>query len=321
MANVSPNLSANNVKLNIKKPVVSARPLKVNIINTGLLDLNNTLPMSAKNAIPSSFDDFVTLIPQVTKAIYTIFVGSIFKDFVNDYNVNETNTNASNSYFADSVAKDAIFDRYNFETFRQNQFPQKSNSPKEEVEENTNDLKLSYGQNYSSDQMVDENGYYAIPEGKTSAKGYEAYQGVTAYANGAICQGTTYNGVTYDTRTEEDTGLRYTMIDGEKYYCIAMGNAYGNIGDLFEITTDTGQTFKAIKGDAKSEENSNSCNILLDGKLTSAAHTFGSDNSCVVEMICDGNPYQSEVRNMGSYDVLEQFSGNIESIRIIGSTQ
>lgn len=332
MAIVPTNL---NSKINIKlsTSTVKAIPIKKEILNANN-NINFITDNTVVNSMPVptkfSFKEFLVKIPETTKTVASKVIETLFDVFNSEESgaLRSHSVNTSEQLverWPDNSLVDFEKPIDNIEMLDDTQsinesIPEVVEEP-EYLGENTNDLKLSVGGSYSKEQLIDENGYYALPEGNTSAKAYENYRGVTKYANGAICQGTTYNGVTYDTRTEEDTGLRYTMIDGEKYYCVATGGAYGKVGDLFEVTTDTGQTFKCIKGDEKSNGDYNSKNINVDGKKVSVAHAFGNSNKCVIEMICDGKPYPQSVRNAGSYNALEQFSGNIESMRLIGSTQ
>lgn len=52
--------------------------------------------------------------------------------------------------------------------------------------------------------------------------------------------------------TEEETGLRY-YLDGEyRYYCVALGTAYGiDIGDAWNVTLENGEEFRVIYADYK----------------------------------------------------------------------
>ncbi len=329
MATVPTNLNS-KVSVKLTTSSVNATTLKPEILNIN--DSLNYVPdTSVVNAvpIPTKFDfgKFISTFSIISNTVVSKIVRTTLDVINEDYNTNAQQSPIiqTSDEFVPFLEDTPIYIPANESSSSGSQEITNNDTtiPEEEPEilGSTNDLKLSIGGSYSEEQLIDENGFYAIPKGGTSAKAYESYQGVTRYANGAICQGTTYNGVTYDTRTEEETGLRYTVIDGEKYYCVATGGAYGKVGDLFEVTTDTGQTFKCIKGDEKSNGDSNSKNIIVDGKSVSVAHGFGDGNNCVIEMICDGKPYQKQVRNAGSYDALEQFSGNIESMRLIGSTQ
>lgn len=239
---------------------------------------------------------------------------------IQDVNISQSNNNTPEQKIEKSEPisqNNASIDSQNKEEIKE-LVEEKAPTPSNQI---NNDLKVSRGGSYDKGEIKNEDGYYAMLNANTRPKAYESSRGVTLYANGAICNGTSYNGVKYDTRTEEETGLRYTLIDGKKYYCVATGSAYGKIGDLLEVKTDTGQVFYAIKGDEKGKNDSNSVNISVNGKRESVGHTFGNNQTCVVEMICDGKPRQQIVRQAGSYDVLEQFSGNIISIQNLGSTQ
>ena len=52
--------------------------------------------------------------------------------------------------------------------------------------------------------------------------------------------------------TEQETGLRYFVADGKRWYCVALGNAYGtDIGDTWVVTLANGENFGIIYADYK----------------------------------------------------------------------
>ena len=166
---------------------------------------------------------------------------------------------------------------------------------------------------------------YDIPEGETYAKQIQSINSLSEkknadgsyyYKASAIAfGGTDASGKKWNTKTEEGTGLRYVEEDGEKYYCAAMGTMYGDAGDKVKITTDSGQTFNVIITDSKSVKDAETVNI--NGETYSQYHYWGSGVKDLVELNCDYSKVPSNVKNMGSWHVLEQFSGNIESIEPI----
>lgn len=55
-------------------------------------------------------------------------------------------------------------------------------------------------------------------------------------------------------RTDDDTGIRYYEFDDDVYYCVAMGDAYGEIiGDTWAVTLKCGTTFNVIRSEFKDE--------------------------------------------------------------------
>ena len=95
-----------------------------------------------------------------------------------------------------------------------------------------------------------------------------------------------------------------------EYVSVALGSRFGNTGDKFIITLDTGESFKAIKGDEKADKDTaNHCHHLSDGSL--------------VEFIIDTNlarqSYPDCIRD-GSFNSCDKFKGNIIKIAKIHQT-
>lgn len=167
---------------------------------------------------------------------------------------------------------------------------------------------------------------YQVPEGKTYAKQIESISALSkaknddgsyVYKASAIAYGgKDASGKTWDTKTEESTNIRYVEENGQKYYCAAMGTAYGNAGDKVKVTTDTGKTWNVIITDSKSTNDAE--NVVVNGKTYSQYHNYGSG----VKDLCEFNVESfsgapASVRNAGSYHVLDQFSGNVTKIEKI----
>lgn len=94
------------------------------------------------------------------------------------------------------------------------------------------------------------------------------------------------------------------------YVSIALGSRFGNIGDKFIITLDSGKTFKAIKGDEKSDKDTvNHCHHLSDGSL--------------VEFIIDTRlarqSYHDCIRD-GNFNSSDKFNGHITKIQKVVSS-
>lgn len=84
-------------------------------------------------------------------------------------------------------------------------------------------------------------------------------------------------------------------------YCVALGSAYGEVGDIFEVNLDTGKNFKVIKADEKAD-----------------IHTIGDNKTSLdgsqIEFIVNKDNLNYEVKRIGDASVLEYFNGNIISI-------
>lgn len=163
-----------------------------------------------------------------------------------------------------------------------------------------------------------------IPSGETSWKGYSNYREVTdkstpAYAivNGKTSPYGKYEGTTYNTKTDEETGVRYVTFKGDdtKYYCAALGTYYGEEGDTFRVTTDEGNTFNVIMCDSKGAD----AESYGNGKTY--YHDKGKHGKEVVEFYIDY--YSDDVKvyrdgkyigTTGNYGDCDQFSGNVISI-------
>ena len=108
-----------------------------------------------------------------------------------------------------------------------------------------------------------------------------------------------------DTIVIGNDGLLY---DGE-YIGVALGSRYGDVGDKFIITLDTGQEFKAIKLDEKADEHTyNGCHHRMDGS--------------VVEFVVCTNRMRNNypfVLRTGSFDSTEDFRGNIIKIQRVAN--
>lgn len=96
-------------------------------------------------------------------------------------------------------------------------------------------------------------------------------------------------------------GLLYTD-DG--YVGVALGSAFGEVGDKFIIQTSTQQTIKVIKLDEKSD------NDTIDG-------IYHSTDGSVVEFVVDTNIILETYHMsyiMGDFNHEDKFSGNVISV-------
>lgn len=96
-------------------------------------------------------------------------------------------------------------------------------------------------------------------------------------------------------------GLLY---NGE-YVGVALSSRFGDVGDKFIITLDTGKEFKAIKLDEKADAHTyNGCHHRTDGS--------------VVEFVVCTERMQNSYPNVfktGSFDNTESFRGNVVMIQ------
>lgn len=99
----------------------------------------------------------------------------------------------------------------------------------------------------------------------------------------------------------KNNGLLTTNDD---YVAVALGSRFGNVGDKFRITLDSGLSFKAIKLDEKDDSHTiNNCHHSSDGSL--------------IEFVVDTN--KLKLNNnlayvMGDISYVEGFKGDITSI-------
>ena len=102
--------------------------------------------------------------------------------------------------------------------------------------------------------------------------------------------------------TDSVTGIR--MVDG--YYCAALGTYYdGNIGDKFLVTLSSGNQFKMVLCDVKSDRH------------TDAKHQYTRANGCVIEFYVDYSVLSSSVKRMGNISYINGFEGDISLIQKI----
>ena len=97
-----------------------------------------------------------------------------------------------------------------------------------------------------------------------------------------------------------DDGLLYY---GE-YVGIATGSRFGNVGDKFIITLDSGNEFKAIKLDEKSDAHTiNGCHHANDGSIIEFVVDVAKVRECYPDAIY-----------AGSFNVVDQYSGVVTQI-------
>ena len=140
------------------------------------------------------------------------------------------------------------------------------------------------------------------PETSGICKTYAYYTAVTVKNSPqyAVLNSGTWNGVEYETYTDETTGIR--MVDD--CYCAALGSFYGTkMGTKYLVTLESGKTFKIILCDSKADRHTDSTN------------RYALQNKDIVEFYVEPGkvPYQVN----GSYNSLPEFNGPIKSIEKI----
>lgn len=96
-------------------------------------------------------------------------------------------------------------------------------------------------------------------------------------------------------------------------YIVGMGTYYSiDIGDRFEVTYDTGKVMTVILGDNKAD-------VLTDTTRRYEPVTYW-DMPCasVLEFIADLEAAPDDIWIYGTYDYLEEFKGNIVSMKYLG---
>ena len=136
----------------------------------------------------------------------------------------------------------------------------------------------------------------AVPEGDTSFKSYMDYRAIT------------------NTRSEQWKMQQTAYTDGgiRRYkngdYMVAMGSYYGEVGDRFHVTLDTGETFDVVMGDAKADSDTDRRN----------QYTPCGGGKNVIEFIVDTSELPREARRMGDVSYADDiFEGNVEKIERI----
>lgn len=143
---------------------------------------------------------------------------------------------------------------------------------------------------------------YQVPECDTNFKSYMSYRALTVK-----------NSPQYKLQQHcwtDKMGLRRQTDD----YVIAVGTYYSNtIGDRFLIELDNGFTFTAIVGDIKANRHTNPTNQYT--AVYNWDDSFKSAN--VIEFLVDIPYLPREVKNLGTVSSIEDFDGNIVSMKKI----
>lgn len=111
-----------------------------------------------------------------------------------------------------------------------------------------------------------------------------------------------------DNAVTDEYGIR--TFDG--YYCVALGTAYGEIGDIFTVELSSGTSISVIMSDEKADKDTDPSN-----RYHPCPNYCGKDRACVVEFIVDKKKIPKNVSIYGSFDYCEQFNGDIKSITYV----
>ena len=123
--------------------------------------------------------------------------------------------------------------------------------------------------------------------------------------------------------TDTETGLRYIIIDRERFYCAALAGAYGiEIGKCFRFTLQNGRVLNIILADFKHPIDDPQSDDY--GDICEHGNYDGMDAMCIIEFIADFAFMPKAVKDAGTYSVLPQFgglhgkSGNIVNVEALG---
>lgn len=112
-----------------------------------------------------------------------------------------------------------------------------------------------------------------------------------------------------DNAITEEHGIR--MFDG--YLCVALGSAYGELGDTFLIEFSNAMTVAVIMADEKADRDTDATN-----RYHFCPNYCGEDRACVVEFIVDKDKIPEDVSIYGSFDYCDMFQGDIRRLEYLG---
>ena len=123
------------------------------------------------------------------------------------------------------------------------------------------------------------------------------------------------------TSTESSTGLRFSMIDGERYYHAALATAYGiGIGNAFRVTLDNGYVFNILHAEYKHAIDDPRKDDFGDPDV----NYRGEPTTSVIEFVYDWKSAPQEVIGRGGMfiepftDGVDNTNGNIVKIEYLG---
>lgn len=136
-----------------------------------------------------------------------------------------------------------------------------------------------------------------------------------------------------DCLTEEETGLRYFEKDGMRYYCVALGGAYGiDIGDTWIVTLECGTSFGIIFSDYQHDITQLDPNDFgecyerdIYGNVVGILKNYDEEPVVhVLEFVVEMEKLHPDILDAGTVSVLDRFGGlfgnggNIVSIKYTG---
>ncbi len=108
-------------------------------------------------------------------------------------------------------------------------------------------------------------------------------------------RGTKQYKIVHNSVPDENGLLKYNG-----YYCVALGSAFGEVGELFKITLQNGNSFNVIKADEKAD-------------IHTINRMYSKDGS-VIEFIVDSNTLNKTVKKLGNVGVLKKFNSPVQNI-------
>lgn len=139
-----------------------------------------------------------------------------------------------------------------------------------------------------------------LPEGKTNTFRCMDYRKITDKTSDQyILQSEDF------TFSDTDTGLRFSIIDGEKYYHAALATAYGiDIGNTWHVTLDTGYELDIIHAEYKHDIKNPRADDFGDPDMNYA----GDKTTSVIEFVYDWEAAPQEIIELGGM-FIEDFGG------------
>ena len=168
--------------------------------------------------------------------------------------------------------------------------------PKEEQIEAAASMQTTTAVTYAANTIKTTLESMDVPTGDTAFKSYMSYKAITNRESSQY---------KLQRRCWTDgNGLRRY----KTYYVVALGSYYAdNIGDIFRITTEDGNSFECVVGDFKADRDTDKLN----------QYTPMQGRKCVVEFVVDTYMLDKTAKRMGDISYIEGFSGDIDTIERI----
>lgn len=131
----------------------------------------------------------------------------------------------------------------------------------------------------------------------------------------------------------DEKGLRYFLHNSKKYYCVAMGGAYGtDIGDIWDVTLECGSTFGIILSDYQHSIDPPDPNDFgeiyerdIYGNVVDILRNYDGEPVChVLEFVVEIDKLNPYILEAGTVSAIKEFGGlygdggNIVDISYIG---